>query len=176
MKHSKEELKDLLLEKNTSDIYSVTLSPVVLDKENIEKIKEVSPFAGFLARLAGPNAPITLGAIKKGAMLTLVDGEYYDVQGNEYVDLEKYRVLRFAKFSDLFTEDEAKVKYFDESCVGEAPSRINTVSIDFRDEEVLARYISYDDEGLYLREYEDVTEEFIKATKSNLMQLKQEKQ
>jgi len=175
---SRDELNNKLLSKDISDFYMVTLSISKVNNDILQQLASKSLESAQIAKKIidefGPNIniPIKLGLFRKVALVTYIDGKYYDIIYDTFVDLDFERVISYVNFSSLFDESQAEIKLLDDQIENIPEHLKNTVIIDFIDVEAFDKYESYIDYYCYNSNTKDLTDEFEELIKLNTPQAK----
>ena len=180
MKYSQEEFNKLLLSKSLNEFYfaiiehrrefltdeeyekitkrsDITYSGA--SKEDIDSITDIfkshNKAKKFLSKML-----YTMARIRHLGILTMVDGEAYDIANGEFVDLKRNKIVQYDNFADYYNETNARLKLFSPKDVPQLKQE--TVLIDADDESILQ---SYEKEHINQESSEDLTGYFLASVK-----------
>ena len=183
---TKEELEKKILEKSLDDFYLVTIEnrQQLLTEEEYEAIIKRGTIVGENAeevedlidrvkedkRIKGYDddflrAMYSLTSIRHAAIITMIDDEVYDIGNIQFVDLKRNKIVHFDRFTDFYSKDNARLKYFTPE---EEPQLTEkTLLMDVDDESIIMAY-----EDAYVKQGDsvDLTRKFLDEVKGKPIQ------
>ena len=180
-KYSQEELNEILLSKKLNEFYLAiiqykqelltdneykrileheTIDDKIKDKvedivKELEADEDAKDFADYFGRFL-----YSLAELRRFAVLTMIDDDFYDIIGAQFEDLKRTKIVRFDNLTTLYDESNARVRY---ATPEEDPSlKKRTVLVDLDDESI---FYAYKNKYIHQEESEDLTKDFLTEVK-----------
>ena len=180
-KYSQEELNEILLSKKLNEFYLAiiqykqelltdneykrileheTIDDKIKDKvedivKELEADEDAKDFADYFGRFL-----YSLAELRRFAVLTMIDDDFYDIIGAQFEDLKRTKIFRFDNLTTLYDESNARIRYVTPE---ENPQITQgTVFIDVDDESIFQTYYN---KYIQQAESEDLTSDFFNEIK-----------
>lgn len=190
--YSREELNAILLSKPLSDFYIVTIEnkqDQELTEEEYQKLNSRdSVYTGVskeeIDDLINPikndeslknvsdqlfRAFLSLAQIRHIGILTIVNGEAYDIANSEFIDLRRNKIIHYEVFTTYYDETNARLKLFTKA--EEPRLQEDTILLDVDDE---SHIYTYEIQHINQKEDEDLTSKLLSEIKGRTYTLKRD--
>ena len=119
----------------------------------VDKFKTNEKLKGFIPELM--KMVYSLSQIRHIALLTMIDGEIYDIANVEFVDLQRNKIVHYDNFAKYYDKNNSRIKCFTPEEVPLLQQK--TVLVDVDDESIIQ---TYEKEHINQAESEDLTSNF----------------
>ena len=175
-KYTQDELNKILLSKELGDFYFAIIENCGVEIQNAELNSKLEGLMdgiindGYVKDFFTTVSEIVDGIVNKRylGIVTVIDNDVFDIGTQEFVDLDKSKIVHFDNLKTFFDDSTARL-----TCVTqeELPAlNGDTVLLEVTDDSIIPLY-----EAIYVLQPEDddVTEDLIKASKGRPLQKEQ---
>ena len=147
-----------ITKKYDNDKVDFSESAKSLEAETILENSNNNKIANSLARLVFGM----FASIKRVAILTMVDGEFYDLSKDEYIDFKREKIVSYDKLINYYDDTNARIRRVTQEDLKKYPSltpdEINNVLLEYDDSSI---YREYEEAHIYSNESDDLTFDFL---------------